>query len=152
MEGMGGGIEEFVTGGAAIPDKIEQLLAVKLKTPFATGYGMTECAPLISVGKPDTYKLKSVGEYTREHIEVRIDSVDSQNVAGELLVKGDVVFTGYYKNEEATKAAFTEDGWFHTGDLGTIDKDGTISSSADARACFSRLMARISILRKSRWF
>ena len=87
---------------------------------------MTECAPLISVGKPDTYKLKSVGEYTREHIEVRIDSVDSQNVAGELLVKGDVVFTGYYKNDEATKAAFTEDGWFHTGDLGTIDKDGTI--------------------------
>lgn len=126
MEGMGGAIEEFVTGGAAIPDKIEQLLAVKLKTPFATGYGMTECAPLISVGKPDTYKLKSVGEYTREHIEVRIDSVDSQNVAGELLVKGDVVFTGYYKNDEATKAAFTEDGWFHTGDLGTIDKDGTI--------------------------
>lgn len=61
MEGMGGAIEEFVTGGAAIPDKIEQLLAVKLKTPFATGYGMTECAPLISVGKPDTYKLKSVG-------------------------------------------------------------------------------------------
>ena len=124
MEGMGGGIEEFVTGGAAIPDKIEQLLAVKLKTPFATGYGMTECAPLISVGKPDTYKLKSVGEYMREHIEVRIDSVDSQNVAGELLVKGDVVFTGYYKNDEATASVFDKEGWFHTGDMGVMDKEG----------------------------
>lgn len=126
MEGMGGNIEEFVTGGAAIPDKIEQLLAVKLKTPFVTGYGMTECAPLLSVGHLGHYKLKSVGEYVSEHVDVRIDSADPHNVAGELLVKGDVVFSGYYKNEEATKAVFTEDGWFHTGDLGTIDKDGTL--------------------------
>ena len=126
MEGMGGNIEEFVTGGAAIPDKIEQLLAVKLKTPFVTGYGMTECAPLISVGHLGNYKLKSVGEYVSEHISAKIDSIDPQNVAGELLVKGDVVFAGYYKNEEATRAAFADDGWFHTGDLGTIDKDGTI--------------------------
>lgn len=126
MEGMGGGIEEFVTGGAAIPDRIEQLLAVKLKTPFVTGYGMTECAPLISVGHLGSYKLKSVGEYVSEHVETRIDSIDPHNVAGELLVRGDVVFAGYYKNEEATRAAFTEDGWFHTGDLGTIDRDGTL--------------------------
>lgn len=126
MEGMGGGIEEFVTGGAAIPDKIEQLLAVKLKTPFVTGYGMTETAPLISVGKVGSYKLKSVGEYASEHVNVKIDSIDPQNVAGEVLVRGDVVFSGYYKNDEATKAVFTEDGWFRTGDLGTIDKDGTL--------------------------
>ncbi len=126
MEGMGGAIEEFVTGGAAIPDRIEQLLAVKLKTPFVTGYGMTECAPLISVGHLGNYKLKSVGEYVSEHVETRIDSPDPHNIAGELLVKGDVVFKGYYKNAEATEAAFTPDGWFHTGDLGTIDKDGTL--------------------------
>ena len=126
MEGMGGGIEEFVTGGAAIPDKIEQLLAVKLKTPFVTGYGMTETAPLISVGKVGSYKLKSVGEYASEYVNVKIDSIDPQNVAGEVLVRGDVVFSGYYKNDEATKAVFTEDGWFRTGDLGTIDKDGTL--------------------------
>lgn len=126
MEGMGGAIEEFVTGGAAIPDRIEQLLAVKLKTPFVTGYGMTECAPLISVGHLGNYKLKSVGEYVSEHVETRIDSLDPHNIAGELLVKGDVVFKGYYKNAEATEAAFTPDGWFHTGDLGTIDKDGTL--------------------------
>lgn len=126
MEGMGGGIEEFVTGGAAIPDKIEQLLAVKLKTPFVTGYGMTECAPLISVGHLGNYKLKSVGEYVSEHVEIRIDSSDPHTVAGELLVRGDVVFKGYYKNQEATDAVFTADGWFHTGDLGTVDNDGTL--------------------------
>lgn len=126
MEGMGGNIEEFVTGGAAIPDRIEQLLAIRLKTPFVTGYGMTECAPLISVGHLGSYKLKSVGEYVQEHVSVRFDSKDPEHVAGELLVKGDVVFAGYYKNEEATKAAFTEDGWFHTGDLGTMDKDNTL--------------------------
>ena len=126
MEGMGGGIEEFVTGGAAIPDRIEQLLAVKLKTPFVTGYGMTECAPLISVGHLGSYKLKSVGEYVSEHVETRIDSSDPHTVAGELLVRGDVVFKGYYKNQEATDAVFTADGWFHTGDLGTIDNDGTL--------------------------
>lgn len=119
-------IEEFVTGGAAIPDKIEQLLAVKLKTPFVTGYGMTETAPLISVGKVGSYKLKSVGEYASEYVNVKIDSIDPQNVAGEVLVRGDVVFSGYYKNDEATKAVFTEDGWFRTGDLGTIDKDVTL--------------------------
>ena len=124
MEGMGGNIEEFVTGGAAIPDRIEQLLAIRLKTPFVTGYGMTECAPLISVGHLGSYKLKSVGEYVQEHVSVRFDSKDPEHVAGELLVKGDVVFAGYYKNEEATKAVIDEDGWFHTGDLATMSEDG----------------------------
>ena len=99
MTAMGGNIEVFVTGGAAIPDYIEQLLAVKLKTPFVTGYGMTECAPTISLGHIGAYKLKSVGEYVSEHIDVRIDSVSPARIAGEVLVKGDCVFPGYYKNQ-----------------------------------------------------
>lgn len=126
LSAMGGKVEVIVTGGAAIPDQIEQLLAVKLKAPFITGYGMTECAPTISLGHLGSYKLKSVGEPVLEHIEIKIDSIDPRHIAGEVLVRGDVVFPGYYKNEEATKAAFTEDGWFHTGDLGTIDKQGTL--------------------------
>ena len=126
ISAMGGNIEVFVTGGAAIPDQIEQLLAVKLATPFVTGYGMTECAPTISLGHVGAYKLKSVGEVVTEHIEVKIDSKYPTKIAGEVLVKGDCVFTGYYKNHEATDAVFTEDGWFRTGDLGTMDKEGTL--------------------------
>lgn len=126
LSAMGGGLEVFVTGGAAIPDQVEHLLAVKLKTPFVTAYGMTECAPTISLGRPGAYKLKSVGEYVSEHIELKINSVNPSKIAGEVLVKGDCVFPGYYKNEEATAAVFTQDGWFRTGDLGTLDKDGTL--------------------------
>lgn len=126
LSAMGGNIEVFVTGGAAIPDQIEQLLAVKLKAPFVTAYGMTECAPCIALGRIGHYKLKSVGEYVSEHIDLQIDSVDPRRIAGEVLVKGDCVFPGYYKNQKATDAVFTEDGWFHTGDLGTVDKEGTL--------------------------
>ena len=126
MSAMGGSLEVFVTGGAAIPDQVEQLLAVKLRTPFVTAYGMTECAPTISLGRPGAYKLKSVGEYVSEHIELKINSVNPSKIAGEVLVKGDCVFPGYYKNEEATAAVFTQDGWFRTGDLGTLYKDGTL--------------------------
>ncbi|MGM9738768.1 MAG: AMP-binding protein [Candidatus Cryptobacteroides sp.] len=126
ISAMGGNIEVFVTGGAAIPDQIEQLLAVKLATPFVTGYGMTECAPTISLGHVGAYKLKSVGEVVTEHIEVKIDSKYPTKIAGEVLVKGDCVFSGYYKNQEATDAVFTDDGWFRTGDLGTMDKEGTL--------------------------
>ena len=126
ISAMGGDIEVFVTGGAAIPDQIEQMLAVKLATPFVTGYGMTECAPTISLGHVGAYKLKSVGEVVTEHIDLKIDSAYPTKIAGEVLVKGDCVFTGYYKNQEATDAVFTKDGWFRTGDLGTMDKDGTL--------------------------
>ena len=87
---------------------------------------MTECAPTISLGRVGAYKLKSVGEVVTEHIEVKIDSKYPTKIAGEVLVKGDCVFTGYYKNQEATDAVFTEDGWFRTGDLGTMDKEGTL--------------------------
>lgn len=122
---LGGNLEIIVTGGAAIPDALEQLLMIKLGMPLVTGYGMTECGPTISLGHLGSYKAKSCGEIV-ERMEVRIDSPDPHNTIGEVLVKGDNTFVGYYKNPEADKEVFTQDGWFRTGDLGTIDKDSTL--------------------------
>lgn len=126
MKALGGNIGIFVTGGAAIPEHFERLFVEILKLPFVTGYGMTEAAPTICLGHKETYKLKECGEYIEECVDLKIDSDDPENIPGEILIKGHVLFTGYYKNEEATKAAFTEDGWFHTGDLATIDKDHSV--------------------------
>lgn len=125
LDALGGKIEVFATGGAAIPPAIEKLLAFQINMPFMTGYGMTECAPLISVGKVGSYKAKSCGEVVKS-LEVRIDSEDAARIPGEVQIKGDCVFAGYYKNEEATAATFTADGWFRTGDLGTIDSERTL--------------------------
>lgn len=125
MAALGGRCEIIITGGAAIPPELEKLLATSLRIPFATGYGMTECAPVIAMGHPGHYKLKSCGECL-ECLETKINSSDPLNIAGELWVKGPCVFAGYYKNPEATAAAFTEEGWFRTGDLGTIDADRTL--------------------------
>lgn len=122
---LGGRIQVFVTGGAAIAPAIEQLLAFQLNLPFITGYGMSECAPLLSLGHVGKYKAKSCGE-TMPTLEVRIASTDPAHVPGEFQVKGDCVFAGYYKNPEATAATYTEDGWFRTGDLGTLDEDSTL--------------------------
>lgn len=126
MKALGGNIEMFCTGGAAIPEQFEDLFVTKLKLPFATGYGMTESAPVISIGTIGKYKLKECGEYLEEVVDVRIDSPDPAKIPGEILIKGEIVFSGYYKNEAATKAAFTPEGWFHTGDLATIDKDRSL--------------------------
>ena len=125
MSALGGKLEVFATGGAAIPPAIEQLLAFQISMPFVTGYGMSECAPLLAVGKVGQYKAKSCGE-TIESLSVRIASPDGKTIPGEFQVKGDCVFAGYYKNPEATAAAFTEDGYFRTGDLGTLDDDHTL--------------------------
>ena len=125
MAALGGKIEVFATGGAAIPPAIEQLLAFRIGMPFITGYGMSECAPLLSLGHVGRYKAKSCGE-TIESLQVRIASSDPEHIPGEFQVKGECVFAGYYKNPEATAEAFTEDGWFRTGDLGTLDKDSTL--------------------------
>lgn len=111
------------TGGAAIPSDVEQLLAQKLQIPFMTGYGMTECTPVISLGLQGEYKLRSCGRILPSY-EYRINSSDPERLAGELLVKGPSVFAGYYKNPEATAAAFTEDGFFRTGDLAVMDREG----------------------------
>lgn len=125
MSYLGGNVELIVTGGAAIPEELEQLLIIKLEMPLVTGYGMTECAPTISLGSIGHYKVKSCGEIV-ERMEVHIDSPDPYNTIGEVWVKGDNTFVGYYKNPDADKEVFTEDGWFRTGDLGTIDKDNTL--------------------------
>ena len=125
MRETGGKIEVFATGGSAIPSEVESLLVDKLKVPFITGYGLTELAPIVSYGKVGKYIPKSCGEYLPEVMELRIDSPDPENIAGELYVKGDVVFCGYYKNPEAT-AEVLKDGWFRTGDIGTVDKNNNV--------------------------
>lgn len=125
MHETGGKIEVFATGGSAIPSEVESLLVHKLKVPFITGYGLTELAPIVSYGKVGKYVPKSCGEYLPEVMDIRIDSPDPENIAGELFIKGDVVFVGYYKNPEAT-AEVLKDGWFRTGDIGTIDKNNNV--------------------------
>lgn len=122
---LGGECEVIVTGGAAIPEDLEQLLITKLDMPLVTGYGMTECAPTISLGHLGHYKLRSCGEIV-ERMQARINSADQRNTVGELWVKGENTFIGYYKNPEADREVFTEDGWFRTGDLGTIDDENTL--------------------------
>lgn len=125
MAATGGKCELLVTGGAALPAELEDLLAFKLQIPLVTGYGMTECGPTITLGRLGHYKAKSTGEVV-DCMQVRINSSNPASVAGEVLVKGDNVFVGYYKNPEADKQAFTDDGWFRTGDLGMKDKDDTL--------------------------
>ena len=125
MEGMGGNFHEVIIGGAALNKEVEAFLH-KIKFPFTVGYGMTECAPLISYDHNYDFVPTSCGKILDNIMEVRIDSDDPYNTVGEIQVRGENVMKGYYKNEEATKAAFTEDGWLKTGDLGTIDKDNRI--------------------------
>ena len=126
LKALGGEIELFCTGGAAIPEQFEKLFVTKLGLPFVTGYGMTETAPVISIGHLGSYKLRECGEYLDEVVDVKIDSPDPEHIPGEILVKGEIVFSGYYKNDDATRAVFTDDGWFRTGDLATMDKDHSV--------------------------
>ena len=93
--------------------------------PFTVGYGMTECAPIITYDDWTSEKLYSCGK-AAPNMEVRIASVNPAEIPGEIQVKGDNVFLGYYKNEEATAEVLTEDGWFRTGDMGILDEDGAL--------------------------
>lgn len=126
MDSMGGKIEAFVTGGAAIPPDLESILAFKLKAPFITGYGMTECAPVISVGPLGAYKAKSCGMVYDDYVQLKIASPDPHRIPGEVMVKGDIVFFGYYKNPDATREVLSSDGWLRTGDVGIIDEDNIL--------------------------
>lgn len=122
VNAFGGKFEEIIIGGAAFNKEVESFFK-KINFPFTVGYGMTECAPIISYDDWKTNREFSCGK-TAPNMEIRIDSADSETVPGEVLVKGMNVFLGYYKNDDATRSAFTEDGWFHTGDMGVMDKDG----------------------------
>ena len=122
VHSFGGNFEEIILGGAAFNPEVESFFH-KIGFPYTVGYGMTECAPIITYAHWDKAKLYSCGRPAL-NMEMRIDSPDPENVPGEVQVKGPNVFLGYYKNEEATRASFTDDGWFRTGDMGVIDKDG----------------------------
>ena len=124
MNAFGGQFYEVIIGGAAFNKEVESFFK-KMKFPFTVGYGMTECAPIITYDDWSVEKLYSCGKEA-PNLEVKIDSADPENVPGEILVKGANVFLGYYKNEEATAQVFTEDGWFRTGDMGVIDADGSL--------------------------
>ena len=126
MNAFGGNLGLMITGGAAMPEQLERLFIEQIKVPFVTGYGMTECTPTITLGHKETYKMKECGEPVPEGIELKIDSPDPYHIAGEVIVRGHVVFSGYYKNPEATRAVLSEDGWFRTGDLGTTDEFGRL--------------------------
>lgn len=119
---FGGKFKEVIVGGAAFNKEAEAFFR-KIGFPFTVGYGMTECAPIITYAPWDNTKLYSCGKAT-PGMEIRIDSSDPQNIAGEIQCKGRNLMLGYYKNQEATNASFTADGWMKTGDMGVIDKDG----------------------------
>lgn len=122
IEAFGGNFGEVILGGAAFNPEVESFFK-KIRFPYTCGYGMTECAPLITYCKWNRTKKGACGAAITG-CEIRIDSKNPRKIPGEIQVKGDNVFLGYYKNREATKASFTNDGWFKTGDMGVIDSDG----------------------------
>ena len=113
-----------ILGGAALNREVEDLLK-RMKFPYVVGYGMTECGPLISYCDKSQFVKYSCGK-TATPLELRIDSSNPRRVLGEIQVKGDAVMLGYYKNEEATAATFTKDGWLKTGDMGIVDSKGNV--------------------------
>lgn len=123
-ETFGGRFHEIVIGGAAFNQEAEKFFR-KIGFRFTVGYGMTECGPLISYTPWDRTKLGASGKPV-DTLEVTIDSDDPFNIIGEIILKGENVMLGYYKNERATKEIIDEKGWMHTGDLGIMDKDGNI--------------------------
>lgn len=122
LDAFGGNLHigGFFIGGAAISKDVDEIMR-KVKIPYAVGYGMTECGPLISYKGWNHPALKNNAGIIRPDIEVRIDSSSPATIPGEIQVRGTHVTAGYYKNPEATKAAHTDDGWFKTGDMGTMD-------------------------------
>lgn len=121
---FGGNIKELIIGGAALNQQVAQFLK-NIHFPATVGYGMTECGPLISYASWKEYQPGSCGKVV-DRMTVRINSDNPTQEVGEILVKGDNLMLGYYKNEEATQEVFTSDGWLKTGDLATINKDGMI--------------------------
>ena len=124
-EAFGGRFYEVIIGGAALSDDVSNILH-DIGFRYTVGYGTTECAPLITYADFAIYQPGTCGKAI-DRMEVRINSADPANIVGEILVKGDGVMLGYFKNEQATNEAIDSDGWYHTGDLGVMQADGTIS-------------------------
>jgi long-chain acyl-CoA synthetase len=123
-ETFGGRFKEIVIGGAAFNPEAEKFFR-KIGFRFTVGYGMTECGPLISYASWDTTKLGASGRPV-DTLEVTIDSSDPQKETGEIILRGENVMMGYYKNEKATREIIDEKGWMHTGDLGIMDREKNI--------------------------
>ncbi len=121
---FGGKIYEIIVGGAAFNQEVETFLK-QIGFPYTVGYGATETAPIMCYADWHTFVQGSCGRAAL-HMKIRIDSQDPENVPGEILAKGPNVMLGYYKNPEATKKVLDSDGWYHTGDLGTMDADGNV--------------------------
>jgi long-chain acyl-CoA synthetase len=121
---FGGRFKELVVGGAAFNADAEKFFR-RIGFRFTVGYGMTECGPLISYASWDTTKPGASGRAV-DTLEVTIDSPDPENIVGEIILRGENVMAGYYKNEKATREMIDDKGWMHTGDLGVIDKEGNI--------------------------
>lgn len=119
---FGGKVRCFIMGGAALKPEVEECFQ-KMKLPFTVGYGMTEACPLLGWEWWTDFVPGSCGKPVHD---IRIDSKDPKNIAGEIQARGRNITVGYYKNPEANAVAFTDDGWFRTGDLGTIDDEGNI--------------------------
>ncbi len=124
MDAFGGNFSEIIVGGAPLNAEVEAFFA-KIKFPFTIGYGMTECAPLISYSNHKEFIPKSAGKVL-DVMTVKINEPAPETGVGEIWVKGENVMSGYFKNPEATAAILDEEGWLHTGDLGTVDESGNI--------------------------
>lgn len=125
LDVFGGNVNEFIVGGAPLNREVEDFL-LKIKFPFTVGYGMTECAPLISFQHTSLFKPTSCGMVLHGYMEARVESPDPRTGVGEIVTRGENVMLGYYKNPPATAEMYTADGWLRTGDMGTMDADGTI--------------------------
>ena len=124
VKAFGGQFFEVIIGGAGVNQEVEQFLH-RINFPYTVGYGATECAPIICYADWRKFVPGSCGRAAK-NMEVKIDSPDPQNIPGEILARGMNVMLGYYKNEEATRQTIDKEGWYHTGDLGTIDLNGNV--------------------------
>ena len=124
IKAFGGELYEVIIGGAAFNQEVEAFLK-RIEFPYTVGYGATECAPIICYRDWHTFAQGSCGQ-AAYHMQVKINSTRPSDIPGEILAKGPNVMLGYYKNEEATAETIDRDGWYHTGDLGTIDNEGNV--------------------------
>ena len=132
MQAFGGNLIWLITGGAAINAEVEKVFR-RIKFPFVVGYGMTEAGPLVCYDHWYNEVQGCCGKIV-DRCELRIDSDDPEHKVGEILFRGEHLMMGYYKNEQATRAAIDKDGWFHTGDLGTMDKKGNLFIKGRSKA------------------